>query len=49
MDNPETMIALGTQDAGQISVRENQGPIRNVQSRDNGNTGRGPKGKKGPI
>ena len=23
MDNPETMVALGTQDTGQISVREN--------------------------
>jgi hypothetical protein len=24
MDNPETMVALGTQDTGQISVRENR-------------------------
>jgi hypothetical protein len=24
MDNPETMVALGTQDIGQISVRENR-------------------------
>jgi hypothetical protein len=23
MDNPETMVALGTQDTGKISVREN--------------------------
>jgi hypothetical protein len=24
MDNPETMVGLGTQDTGQISVRENR-------------------------
>jgi hypothetical protein len=24
MDNPKTMVALGTQDTGQISVRENR-------------------------
>jgi hypothetical protein len=39
MDNPETMVALGTQGTGQISVRENDGLIRNRHSRDNGSTG----------
>ena len=38
MDNPGTMVALGTQDTRQISVRQSEGAIRNVQSRDNGST-----------
>ena len=39
MENPETMVALGTQGTGQISFRENDGLIRNRHSRDNGSTG----------
>ena len=38
MDNPETLATLGTQNTGQINVRENRrGKIKNGQSRDIGN------------
>ena len=37
MDSPETPVTLGTQDTGQINVRETEGVIKNGQSRDIGN------------
>ena len=39
MDNLEKLATLGTQDTGQINVRENRREIRNGQSRDTGNIG----------
>ena len=39
MDNRETHTTLGTQDTGQINVRENLGNIKNEQSRDTDNIG----------
>ena len=37
MDNLEKQTTLGTQDTGQINVRENLGNIKNGQSRDTDN------------
>jgi hypothetical protein len=39
MDNPETLSTLGTQDTGQINLRENRGAIKHRQSRETGNKG----------
>ena len=38
MGNPETLVALGTQDTGQ-RIEKTQGQIKNGQSRDTGNIG----------
>ena len=38
MDNPDTLLTLGTQDTGQ-RLEKTQGQIKNGQSRDTGNIG----------
>jgi len=37
MDSPGTPVTLGTQDRGEINVRETEGAIKNGQSRNTGN------------
>ena len=39
MDSPETSVTFGTQDTGQINVKQIEEVIKNEQSRDTGNFG----------
>jgi len=39
MNNPETLATLDTQDRGRRQIEKTEGPNRNGQSRDTGNTG----------
>ena len=39
MNHPETQVTPGTQNRGQINVRENQRGIKNEPSRETGNIG----------